>query len=59
MSAAVIQWGRDIEDPGVLPYVIARHLNVEVAQQQALLECVSPVERLEKILGYLEAAKAN
>ena len=47
------------EDPSILSYVIARHLNIEVAEQQALLECVSPVERLEKILGYLEAAKAN
>jgi len=56
-SAAMIQWGRDIEDPGVFPYVIARHLNIEVALQQALLECVSPVERLEKILGILKAAE--
>lgn len=46
----------EIEDPAVLPYAIARHLNVELAQQQALLECVSPVERLEKILGLLKAA---
>ena len=53
--AAVIPW-RELEDPGALPYVIARHLNVELAQQQALLECVSPVERLEKILGLLKAA---
>ena len=51
--------GTEIEDPVVLPYVVARHLKIEVAEQQALLECVSPVERLEKILGYLEAAKAN
>jgi ATP-dependent Lon protease len=49
----------EIEDPAVLPYMIARHLTIDVAGQQALLECVSPVERLEKILGYLEAAKAN
>lgn len=49
----------EIEDPTVLPYVIARHLKMEVAEQQALLECVNPVERLEEILGYLEAAKAN
>jgi len=46
----------EIEDPAVLPYVIARRLKIDLAQQQALLECVSPVERLEKILGYLEAA---
>ena len=53
--AAAISW-RELEDPGALPYVIARHLNVELAQQQALLECVSPAERLEKILGLLKAA---
>ena len=55
-SSAVISLTQ-IEDPGVLPYVIARHLNVEIAQQQALLECVSPVERLEKILAILKAAE--
>jgi len=49
----------DIEDPAVFSFVIAHHLKIEVAEKQALLECVSPVERLEKILGYLEAAKAN
>jgi ATP-dependent Lon protease len=49
----------EIEDPAVLPYVIAHRLTIDLAAQQALLECVSPVERLEKILGYLEAAKAN
>jgi ATP-dependent Lon protease len=51
---------REIEDdPSILPYIIAHHLKFEVAEQQALLECGSPLERLEKILGYLEAAKAN
>lgn len=54
-SAVVISW-TEIEDPGHLPYVIARNLKVGVAQQQALLECVSPVERLEKILDFLKAA---
>ena len=49
----------EIEDPAVLPYMIARHLTIDLAEQQALLECVSPVERLEKILAHLEAAKAN
>jgi ATP-dependent Lon protease len=49
----------EIENPAVFSYVIAHHLKIEVAEQQALLECVSPVERLERILGYLEAAKAN
>jgi len=50
---------REFEDPAVLPYVVARHLTIDLAEQQALLECVSPIKRLEKILGYLEAANAN
>ncbi len=50
---------KEIDDPGVLPYMIARHLKMEVAEQQALLESVSPVERLEKILAYLKAVKSN
>lgn len=48
---------REVDDPGVLPYLIARHLNLQLAEQQALLETVNPVERLEKILAYLQAPK--
>ena len=47
---------RELEDPGILPYMVARHLNIELAEQQALLETVNPVERLERILGHLETA---
>jgi ATP-dependent Lon protease len=47
---------REIEDAGFFPYRVARHLEIGLAGQQALLECVSPIERLEKILGYLQAA---
>jgi ATP-dependent Lon protease len=45
-----------IDDPSVLSDKMVRHLNIDLAEQQALLESNSPVERLEKILGYLEAA---
>ncbi len=48
-----------IDDPSIVSDQIAGHLNVEIAEQQALLESASPVERLQKILGYLEAARAN
>jgi Lon protease-like protein len=48
-----------LADPAVVSYKIARYLDIETAEQQALLESNSPVERLEKILGYLEAAKAS
>jgi hypothetical protein len=34
---------------------MVRHLNVQLAEQQALLETANPVSRLEKILGYLTA----
>ena len=34
---------------------------MEIAEHKLpeLLECVNPVERLERIRGYLEAAKSN
>jgi ATP-dependent Lon protease len=48
-----------IDDPSVLSDKIASHLNIELAEQQVLLESANPIERLEKILAYLEAAKAN
>jgi hypothetical protein len=35
---------------------VVRHLNIQLAEQQALLEATSPVERLKKILGHLSAA---
>jgi ATP-dependent Lon protease len=49
-------WIEKLDDPSVVSDRIACHMNLRVGEQQALLECVSPVERLEKILGYLEAA---
>jgi ATP-dependent Lon protease len=45
-----------LDDPAVVSYKIARYLDIETAEQQALLECGSPLERLEKILEYLKAA---
>jgi ATP-dependent Lon protease len=45
-----------IDNPSVLSDRIVGHLNIELAEQQALLESANPIERLEKILGYLEAA---
>ena len=49
---------REVDDPGVLPYLIARHLKRSSWQeQQALLETSQSCERLEKILAYLQAPK--
>ena len=44
-----------IHDPFILSDKMVRHLDIQLWQQQALLESVSPVERLEKILSYLQA----
>jgi ATP-dependent Lon protease len=45
-----------IDDPAVVSDKIVGHLNIQIAEKQALLESNDPTERLEKILGYLEVA---
>ena len=45
-----------IDDPSILSDKMIRHLNIPLAEQQVLLESASPVERLTKILGHLNAA---
>jgi ATP-dependent Lon protease len=45
-----------IDDPSILCDKMVRHLDIQLWQQQALLESVSPVERLEKIFRYLQVA---
>ncbi|HHW12049.1 MAG TPA: endopeptidase La [Firmicutes bacterium] len=42
-----------IEEPGRLADVIASHLNLKVEDKQALLEAISPRERLEKLYAIL------
>ncbi len=44
-----------VEDPGKLADTIASHLVVPVEEKQNLLEIFSPQERLQRILGILEA----
>src|ERR687893_1796510 len=44
-----------VDDPGKLADTIAAHLLVGVDEKQNLLEIVSPVERLNRIAGILEA----
>src|SRR5919198_4154730 len=44
-----------VEDPGKLADTIAAHLLVGVDEKQNLLEIISPVERLNRIAGILEA----
>jgi ATP-dependent Lon protease len=45
-----------IDDPSILSDKMVGHLNIQLAEQQALLESANPIERLNTILGYLEAA---
>src|ERR671931_169369 len=44
-----------VDDPGKLADTIAAHLLVGVDEKQNLLEIISPVERLNRIAGLLEA----
>jgi ATP-dependent Lon protease len=44
-----------VDDPGKLADTIAAHLLVGVEEKQNLLEIVSPLERLNRIAGILEA----
>ena len=44
-----------VDDPGKLADTIAAHLLVGVDEKQTLLEIISPLERLNRIAGILEA----
>ena len=44
-----------VDDPGKLADTIASHLVVSVEEKQNLLEIISPLERLNRISGILEA----
>ena len=44
-----------VDDPGKLADTIAAHLLVGIDEKQNLLEIVSPLERLNRIAGMLEA----
>ncbi len=44
-----------VDDPGKLADTIASHLVVSVDEKQNLLEIISPLERLSRIAGILEA----
>ena len=44
-----------VDDPGKLADTIAAHLLVGVDEKQNLLEIISPIERLNRIAGILEA----
>jgi ATP-dependent Lon protease len=48
--------GMEVENASIVSYRIARHLDIQLEEQQGLLETSNPIERLEKILGYLKAA---
>lgn len=44
-----------IEDPARLADTIAAHVPLKIADKQRILEAISVLERLELVLGYLEA----
>ncbi|HTR63796.1 MAG TPA: endopeptidase La [Candidatus Binataceae bacterium] len=44
-----------VDDPASLADKIIGHLGIKLEDKQALLECIKPSERLEKILGYMRS----
>ncbi len=44
-----------IDDPALLADKLIGHLGIKLEDKQALLECINPAERLEKILGYMRS----
>jgi ATP-dependent Lon protease len=44
-----------VDDPAFLADKIVGHLGIKLEDRQALLECINPAERLEKILGYMRS----
>ncbi len=45
----------NIEDPSQLADTVASHLALKLEDKQKLLETLSPLKRLEKLLGYINA----
>ncbi len=44
-----------IEDPSKLADTVASHLAIKISEKQELLEVDSVIERLERVLGFMEA----
>ncbi len=44
-----------VDDPAYLADKLVGHLGIKLEDKQALLECINPAERLEKILGYMRS----
>ena len=44
----------EIRDPGMLADHLVAHFSVKLADRQKLLETVSPTDRLERLLGFME-----
>src|SRR5271167_829953 len=44
-----------VDDPAFLADKLVGHLGIKLEDKQALLECVNPAERLERILGYMRS----
>ncbi len=44
-----------IEDPSKLADTVASHLAIKISEKQELLEVESVIERLERVLGFMEA----
>jgi ATP-dependent Lon protease len=56
LSPEILTSIEGIDDPSILSDKMVGHLNIQLEEKQALLESTNPIERLQRILGYLDAA---
>ncbi len=54
VPSGVLETVSQIRDPGILADHLVAHLNLRLSDRQKLLETLSPSERLESLLGFME-----
>jgi ATP-dependent Lon protease len=55
IPSGILEMVFQLRDPGVLADYLVAHFNLKIEDHQKLLETVSPAERLERLLGFMEA----
>jgi ATP-dependent Lon protease len=55
IPSGILETVFQLRDPGVLADYLVAHFNLKIEDHQKLLETVSPAERLERLLGFMEA----
>jgi ATP-dependent Lon protease len=54
IPSGILETVHQMRDPGVLADYLVAHFNLRIEDRQKLLETVSPTDRLEQLLGFME-----